>query len=234
MSALELAIYPSVQETLDKTLDSYPDAIKEAFRIETFDTPAHFLNGEMFSLIVPLAVAFFAIRAATRPLAGAEERHWLDTVLSAPVTRRSLAAGAFITSAVGSLAILGVLGVFVWVSGLIAGAEVPLGDVIAGCVGVWPLALFAAGAALLIGGLVRSWAALTGTTAGLLVVMYVLDVVARVADSVSFLGHVSVFHGYGSALTSGLPVVWCLVVTGIALVLAVAGTALFERRDVRG
>lgn len=234
LSALELAIYPSVEKTLDKTLDSYPDAIKEAFRIETFDTPAQFLNGEMFSFIVPLALAFFAVRAATRPLAGAEERRWLDTVLAAPVARRSLAAGAFTAAAVGSLAILGVLAVFVWVSGLIAGAEVAAGDVVAGCLGVWPIALFAAGAALFVGHFARGSAALTGATAGLIVTMYVLDVVARVADSISFLGNASVFHGYGSALVDGLPLGWFALITGLGLGLAAAGTALFERRDVRG
>ena len=44
LCALELAIYPSVHESLSKTLTSYPDAIKQAFRIDTFNTPAAFVN----------------------------------------------------------------------------------------------------------------------------------------------------------------------------------------------
>ena len=233
MSALELAIYPSVEKSLGKALESYPDALKEAFRIETIDTPAQFLNGEMFSLIVPLAVAFFAIRAASRPIVGYEERHWLDVVMAAPLRRHTLVAGAFAASAISSAAILLVMAVLIWVAGQIFGAVIGLGDVAAAVVGTWVFVIAFAGLALLASGRLASWTTVTGISAGLLVAMYVVDITSRIADALHDLGPVSAFHWYGTPLTDGLDVGHLgLAVTGVLL--ALAGALLFERRDIHG
>ena len=48
----------------------------------------------MLSFIVPLALAFLAVRVIVRLVSGAEERGYLDIVLTAPVARRVLVAGA--------------------------------------------------------------------------------------------------------------------------------------------
>jgi ABC-2 type transport system permease protein len=234
LSMLELAIYPSVHKSLGKAISSYPDALKQAFRIERVDTPAQFLNGEMFSLVIPLAVAFFAIRAATRPLVGAEERHWLDVVLTAPVRRRTLAAGAFIASAASTALILAVTGALIWISGEVFGAVIPLGHVLAGVGSVWPLALFFAGVAQLLSGRLSNWSAVTGVAAGLLVTMYAVDVATRIADGLHALRPFTVFHYYGSALVDGLGAGDFIGLAAIAILLAAIGGVLFERRDIRG
>jgi ABC-2 type transport system permease protein len=233
LSALELAIYPSVHKSLGKTIETYPDAIKQAFQIESFNTPAQFVNGEMFSLIVPLAIAFFAIRAVSRPIAGYEERHWLDVVLSAPVRRRALAAGAYAATAVSSLAIVTVMSVLIWIAGQVFGAEIGVRDLAAAVVGTWAFALFFAGVALVACGWVGNWTIVTGAAAGLLVTMYVVDVAARVADALEPIGYVTAFHWYGSPLIDGLDGGHALL-AGVGLVLAAGGGALLERRDIHG
>jgi ABC-2 type transport system permease protein len=233
LCALELAIYPSVHKSLGKTLESYPDAIKQAFQIESFDTAAQFVSAEMFSLIIPLAIGFFAIRAATRPVAGYEERHWLDVLLTAPLRRRALVAEAFAAAATSSLAILVVTGALIWLSGQAFGAEVGLGDVAAGIAGTWAFALFFAGIGLCACGRLGSWTLVTEVAAGVLVVMYVIDVAARIEDSLDAVGHLSAFHWYGSPLIDGLDDGHLgLAVAG--MLLAAVGALLFERRDVQG
>jgi ABC-2 type transport system permease protein len=231
LSALEVAIYPSVHKSLGKALDSYPDALKEAFRIETIDTPAQFLNGEMFSLVVPLAIAFFAIRAASRPLVGYEERHWLDVVLVAPLRRRTLAAGAFVASAGSTLAILLVMAAIIWIAGQIFGAVIGVGDLAAAVVGTWAFALSFAGLALCVSGAIGNWTTVTGIAAGVLVTMYVIDIAARIADALHDVGPVSAFHWYGSPLIDGLDGSHAALAAG-GVALAVVGAVLFERRDV--
>ena len=233
MSALEVSIYPSVEKSLSKALDSYPDALKEAFRIETIDTPAQFLNGEMYSLVIPLAIGFFAIRAATRPLVGYEERRWLDVVLVAPLRRGTLALAAFSASAISTLAILVVTALFSWLAGQIFGAQIGLGDLGAAVVGTWAFALFFAGLALLASGRLSSWTAVTGIAAGVLVTMYVVDIAARIADGIHDATYATVFHWYGSPLTEGLDAGHAAL-AAVGALLAFAGAALFERRDVRG
>jgi ABC-2 type transport system permease protein len=233
MSALELAIYPSVHKSLGKTLETYPDAIKQAFRIESINTPAQFVNGEMFSLIVPLAVAFFAIRSVSRPIAGYEERHWLDVVLAAPVRRRALAAGAYLATALSSLAILVLMAVLIWVAGQAFGAEIGAGDLAAAVAGTWAMALFFAGIALLACGLRGNWTLVTGAAVALLVTMYVVDVAARIADALDPVRYISAFHYYGSPLIDGIGGGQA-VLAAAGLLLGAAGAAMFERRDIHG
>jgi ABC-2 type transport system permease protein len=233
MSALELAIYPSVHKSLGKTLESYPDAIKQAFQIESINTPAQFLNGEMFSLVIPLAIGFFIVRAASRPIAGYEDRHWLDVVLAAPVRRRALVGGAFTASAIATLGILIVASVLIWIAGQVFGAEIGVGDLAAALVGTWAFALFFAGVALVACGVRGNWTAVTGASVGLLVTMYVVDVAARIADALEPVGYLTAFHWYGSPLIDGLDGGHALL-AALGLALAVGGAALFERRDVSG
>jgi ABC-2 type transport system permease protein len=233
MSALELAIYPSVHKSLGKTIESYPDAIKQAFQIESINTPAQFVNGEMFSLVVPLAIGFFVIRAASRPIAGYEERRWLDVVLAAPARRRALVGGAFTASAIAAFAILLVMSVLIWIAGQVFGAEIGVGDLGAALIGTWTFALFFAGVALLACGRSGNWTTVTGVAVGLLVTMYVVDVAARIADALEPFGYLTAFHWYGSPLIDGLDGGHALL-AGTGLLLAVAGAALFERRDVSG
>jgi ABC-2 type transport system permease protein len=233
MSALELAIYPSVHKSLGKTLESYPDAIRQAFQIESINTPAQFVNGEMFSLVVPLAIGFFVIRAASRPIAGYEERHWLDVVLATPVRRRALAGGAFVASAIAAFGILAVMSVLIWIAGQVFGAEIAIGDLAAALVGTWAFALFFAGVALVACGRTGNWTAVTGVAVGLLVTMYVIDVAARIADALEPAGYLTAFHYYGSPLIDGLDAGHALL-AALGVVLALAGAALFERRDVSG
>jgi ABC-type transport system involved in multi-copper enzyme maturation permease subunit len=233
LCALELAIYPSVHKSLGKALASYPDAIKQAFQIQSFNTPAEFVSAEMFSLVIPLAIGFYAIRAATRPVVGYEEHHWLDVVLTAPVRRRALVANAFAAAALSSLAILVTTGVLIWLAGQIFGAEIGFGDLVCAVVGTWCFALFFAGLALCAAGRLGSWTVVTEVAAGVLVVMYVVDVAARIQSSLDVVGHFSAFHYYDTPLIDGLSLGHAgLAVAG--MLLAGAGALLFERRDVSG
>jgi ABC-2 type transport system permease protein len=234
MSALELAVYPSVHESLGKALDSYPDALKSAFQIESINSAAEFLNGEMFSLVIPLALGFFGIRAAERLIVGYEEHHWLDTLMAAPVSRRALVGGAFAASAAISAGILLVTGLIIWVSGAIFGASIDAGHVLAGVAEVWPLALTFAALALLLSSLMTGSATVTAIAGGILVAMYVIELTARIADSVSAIGPISVFHYLGSALVNGLDAASFFGMTAAACVIAAVAAVLFERRDLRG
>ena len=48
------------------------------------NTVEGYIHAELFSLIVPLAIAYYAMRAVATPIVGAEERGHLDTILALP------------------------------------------------------------------------------------------------------------------------------------------------------
>ena len=234
MSALIASLYPSIQAALSDAVRSYPSGLKEAFGIGQLDTLEAYLHAEMFSMVVPIAVAVFAIRYASAPIAGAEERGYLATVLAAPLSRRVLVAGTFLTVALAAPAVLVVCGVLTLASAMLTGQDLSVGHLAAALAGVWALALFFAGAAILAAGCSHRAAPVTASSVGLLVVMYLLDVVGKLADSVGWLRSLSAFRYYGAPLLDGLSAVGAAGLVLAGALLAALGTLAFERRDVFG
>ena len=232
MCALIVGIYPSIEDSLDELMKDYPQALKDAFGITELNSVEAYLDAEMFSLIVPLAIAFFAVRSIARAIAVAEERGYLDTALAAPLSRRVLVAGSFAATALATTAVLFVMLVLTMIVGVLAGTGISLVKVVEGVANVWPLAVFFAGVAVLVAGFLHRSAPVTAITAGTLVGMYVIDLVGKLADPIEPLRVVTVFKYYGSGLTEGIDPAAFVGLTVCGAALAFAGALLFERRDV--
>ena len=109
-----VAIFPSISASpqLDQLIESYPEALKEAFGFsaQSFSSPEGYLAGELFSLIAPFACCYFVLHGLAVALRGADQRATLDVVLSTPIRRRQYIAGWFAALALALLGILAVLG----------------------------------------------------------------------------------------------------------------------------
>ena len=233
MSAMMAALWPAISGSMDQLMKSYPAGLKEAFNIADLNSVEAYVDAEMLSLIVPLAIAFLAVRIAARAIVGAEEHGYLDTLLAAPLPRRSLVAGALIVAAIVVAEVLAVITALTWIAGWIAGADPSLVVLGRGYANVWPLAMLFGGLALLAAGVLHRAAAVTAVAVGTLGAMYVVDLVGKLADPMEPLRVVSAFKYYGSAVRDGIDP---LAFAGLALagaVLAAAGALLFDRRDVR-
>ncbi|MFN8108354.1 MAG: hypothetical protein U0Y82_00650 [Thermoleophilia bacterium] len=232
LCALMAAMYPSMSDAIDRIMREYPRNLLKAFGVATIDSFESWLHAEMFSIIVPIAVAFLAARAATRWLVEAEQRGHLDTLLATPLARPVLVAGAFITTALVLVEVLAVVGALTYLVAVIAGAHPTLSVLLAGLVGVFALSLFFAGVAVLAAGFLHNAGAVTGVAAMLLGLMYTLNFVARTVPSVSGLRWASAFHYYGSPMIDGLDLVPTLGLVLVGLAMAAVGAVLFTRRDV--
>jgi beta-exotoxin I transport system permease protein len=231
-SAFIVAIYPSVQAALAKAIRSYPEALKQAFGIGELSTVEEYLHAEMLSLIVPLAVGYLAVRSVASALSGAAESGRLDVLLSAPVSRRTLVWAAFLAAAIELAAVLALTLLITEIASLLAGAHLSLGSAAAGYGNVWPLALLFAALAIVVTGASLRTSIVTGSLAGVLVGMYVLDLIGRLDTSLDGVRYVSVFRYYGNAIQNGVDATAFLGVTAVAVALAAVGTLLFERRDL--
>ena len=232
MSAFIVAIFPSVEDSLSKVVDQYPSGLKEAFGIGQLANVEQYLHAEMLSLIVPLALGYLAVRAVASGLAGAAETGRLDVLLSAPVSRHRLCAAGFLATAVELAAVLAISFLLTMLGSLLAGAGLDAGRAAAGFAGVWPLALLFAG----LGVLACAWSlrtsVVTGAVAGVLVAMYVADLIGKLDPGFDWLRYGSVFKYYGNAIEDGIePLAFCGV-TAAAVALAALGAWLFDRRDI--
>jgi ABC-2 type transport system permease protein len=231
-SAFVVGIYPSIESALSKAVRNYPHALKEAFGIGQLSTVEEYLHAEMLSLIVPLAVGYLAIRAVSSALSGAAESGRLDVLLSAPVSRRTLVLAGFAATAVEVAVVLALALLLAEAGSAISGAGLSFDSALAGFANVWPLALLSASFAVLATGWSLRTSVVTGSMAGVLVGMYVLDLVGRLDPSLDGVRYASVFRYYGDAIENGVDLASFLGVAAVAVGLAAAGALLFERRDL--
>jgi ABC-2 type transport system permease protein len=232
MCALMAALWPSIEGSMDELMRSYPEQLKQAFNIHALTSVEAYVDAEMLSLIMPLAVAFLAVRIVVSTLSGAEELGHLDIALSAPLARGVLAAGALVVAAVTVAEVLAVVLALTWVAGELAGADPSLVVLGRGMANVWPLAMLFAGLAVLGCGWLHRGAPVTALAAGTLVGMYVLDLVGKLAEPIRPLRALSAFKYYGSAIQHGIDP---LAFAGLALLgvgLAAVGALMLERRDI--
>ena len=232
LSAFMAAIYPSVRSSIDQIAENYPAGLKEAFGVQAMNTVEGYLHAEMFSLIVPLAMSYFAIRAVTGATVGAEERGYLDTILALPVSRTVLMVGSYVVAAVGCAAIMAITGAMTFIVGRVAGTAISLGLVTAGVMGVWPLAMFFGGVAALASGMLHNARAVTGVAVGVLVGMYALDVAGRLANGLDPIRLISAFRYYGAPLRDGIDPASFIGLTAVGILLLITGALMLERRDV--
>jgi ABC-2 type transport system permease protein len=231
-SAFIVAIYPSVASSLTSAIRGYPEPFKKAFGISDLSTVAQYLHAEMLSLIVPLAIGYLAARSVASGLSGASESGRLEVVLSAPLSRIRLVAGVFLASAVEIAGVLVIALALAELGSVISGAGLPLGSATAGYANVWPLALMSAALAIVVTGRSLRTSIVTGSVAGVLVAMYVIDLAGRLDTSLDAVRYGSVFRYYGKAAENGLDPLAFLGVTGSALALAAIGAHMFARRDL--
>jgi ABC-2 type transport system permease protein len=233
LCALVVALWPSVRDALPRVTGSYPPAVRRIFDVGRLDTVQAYLHTEMFSLIVPLAVALFVVRRVVATLDVAEERAHLDTLLAAPVARSVLVGAAVAAGLVGAAALLAVVAAVTLAASAIAGAGLAVDALVAGIAGVWALGALAAGLAALACGLVRHPGIATAGAVGVLGAMYVVEVTGRLTDALGPVRDLSAFRLYGAQLRDGLDPGACLALTAAGAILAAAGAAAFQRRDIQ-
>jgi ABC-2 type transport system permease protein len=232
MSAFIVAIFPSVEDSIGKAVSDYPPALREAFGIGELANVEQYLHAEMLSLIVPLALGYLAVRAVTSGLSGAAESGRLDVLLSAPVSRSRLCAAGFLATAVELAAVLAISWLLTLAGSALAGAGLDAGPAAAGFASVWPLALLFAGLGVVVCGFSLRTSVVTGSVAGALVAMYVIDLVGRLDSGLDWVRYASVFKYYGNAIEDGIEPLAFVGITLVSLALAALGAWLFERRDI--
>ena len=226
------AIYPSIQDSINQMVKNYPSALKQAFDVGSMNTVEGYIHAEMFSLIVPLALGYFAIRAVAGAVVGAEERGDLDTILALPISRTVLVTGSYVVMALAAATIMALTGMITFLAGRLAGTGISLGLVAAGVMGVWPLALFFGGVAALACGVLHSPRTVNGIVLGTLVGMYAIDLAGRLADSLAPIRWASAFRYYGAPLRDGIDPASFIGLSVAGVLLLIAGAFLFERRDI--
>lgn len=236
LGLMMVAIFSSIDTaTFAKAIEAYPQSLLDAFGIspDSYTTTEGFLQGELMSFMLPLAVGFYPILAAARAMAGAEQSRSLDVVLSQPVPRWQVPVSTFVAFTIGLLEIALLFAVITWASAAAFGVGLDFGDMLAGAVNLLPLALLFGGIALVVSAVARQSSVVTGVAGGALVLAYLADTAGKIATDIDWLTKITPFRFYGAAIQDGLDAGDVAVLVAGAVLLCAISVPLFRRHDVR-
>jgi ABC-2 type transport system permease protein len=237
---LYVALFSSIREqsaALARALQSLPEVFFKALGIEKLDisTIESFLAVEHFSFIWPIMAILLVLAIAGAGFAGQVEQGTAEMLLSRPVSRLKIFIAKY---AVGIFSLF----VFTIVSVFTIVPLAALHDV------DYAIANFASAAAIsfLFGWAVFSVAVLFSVifseksrvymvSGSILVVMYVLNIVAALKESLSDLKYGSFFHFYDyndALLRNNLKPTGILVFSGVAVACTIAAALWFRKRDI--
>lgn len=234
------AIWPTIRDspTLLAALKDYPEALQDVFGgdVAGFATAAGYLNAELFSMMIPLFLAVFAIGFAAGTTGGDEERGLLDLVLSHPVPRGRVVAEKVAALVVGVVTITALTAVAMVVAGAVVDLGIPVGNIVAACAGAGLVGLVTGSFALCIGLAHGTRGTAVGAASVVLGLAYLLQILSGFVDGFRPLRWVSPLYVADSTvpLATGWPVGRYLALSAVSAVLVAVGTAAFTRRDLRG
>lgn len=233
---VEAAIWPTIQDMPDfeQLLQQYPEAFRKLFDIEAMATGQGFINGELFTFMLPILFIVFAVGRAARETAGEEESGQLDPLLVTNASRSTIALAKATGVVVGTVAIGLVLAVALVTASLTFDLGISVSSAAAGSLAMALLGVEFGLLAIAVGiATGRRALALTATGCAA-VAAYVVYVAAQFVDELEPL---SDWTPMGQVLTKGplgagvqASYLW-MALSGL-LVLAIA-LPLFARRDIR-
>lgn len=230
-TVLILATFPSLRDSGALSMDTYPEAILEAFNIQDMTVVTNYLESQVTSF-APLVLAFFPIMAFAGAIAGAEERGALDITLGPPLPRRQLVLAHWIAISALLFGILLVTALATWASSLLIDVDLSLARSLEGFLNIFPITIAFGSLALALSARLRSRGAVIGISFAVVFLMYLIDVVGKISTDLADLRWVSAFRYYGSALMDGIDWGNVAILLAVSVILLGAAIALFERRDI--
>lgn len=230
-TVLILATFPSLRDSGALSMDTYPEAILEAFNIQDMTVVTNYLESQVTSF-APLVLAFFPIMAFAGAIAGAEERGALDITLGPPLPRRQLVLAHWIAISALLFGILLVTALATWAASLLIDVDLSLARSLEGFLNIFPITIAFGSLALALSARLRSRGAVIGISFAVVFLMYLIDVVGKISTDLADLRWVSAFRYYGSALMDGMDWGNVAILLAVSVILLGAAIALFERRDI--
>ncbi len=229
-------MYTLLPDAFTAALADFPDALMSMIGQADMSTPTGWLQGELFSLTIPIGFVTVLSSVGAASLAGEEERATMGLLLANPVSRRRVLlakAGAMVAAAT--------------VLGLATFAGAALGVVVAGlAVSLANLAATTALATLfglVVGAVAFVIGAATGRTrpavvgaAGVALLAYFAWSFLPLSSGLAHWATLSPFDWYlgSDPLVTGMAWGDAGLLAGLAVVLIAVSIPLFDRRDLRG
>ncbi len=233
LGALYVALFPAMSTMLDEYMKNAPESMRQYMGgVQGPITIEQWMDMEFTGSIIPIALPFLVMLMGARAVAGSEERRTLDLLLSNPLQRRHIVAGAALTMAIALTGVLVITWILTYIAVLASGVGLSAGRLAEGLVVFWPYCLFFGSLALLLSAFMRRAALVTTITAVVLVAMYVIQGLSQVSKAIEPFRFVSLIYQLGHPIQGDFPWTAVLVMLAAIAVFTAGAMALLARRDV--
>ena len=232
-----VAFWPAFQSSsgIMDALDQLPPAVLEAFGLEDFASPAGYLKGGLYDVVIPLMFAAAGVMLAGSATAAEEDAGRLELWLAQPVTRGAVFGGRI----VAVLAWLAVLALVVLVSQLASdaafGLEIADAPIVATVSLCALLGALYAGIAIAVAGVVGRAGLVLSVGLALALVGYLIAALFPLSGVLEAWAWLSPWDWAlgGDPLSNPTEGVRYVALAGSTAALLVLGVVTFARRDVR-
>ncbi|GAA4352434.1 ABC transporter permease subunit [Microbacterium rhizosphaerae] len=235
--ATYVAIWPSMrdQPSMADFLNQMPEALRSLFATTGADltTPVGYIQVELMSFMAPIVLLLYAIGRGVSAVAGEEEAHTLELLLSTPLARARIIAEKFAAMTVGVAFLAAVTGFSLVLEGSLADMNLPAQNVAAAMVHLGLLALVFGTLALVLSASTGRTGLSRGIPAALAVAAYAVNGLAPLVDWLEPLQKYSPFFQYAGhdPLRNGIDMTDVLVAAATCLVLVALAAIGFRSRD---
>ncbi len=237
---LYVSIYPSIKNSfaaLESAMKLYPEALMKAFNVDinNYVTIEGYISSEMFSLFWPLILIFISVGFAGGAISGEIEKGTMELLLSQPVSRLKLFLEKYFA---GIAIILVYVAISIFSLPLLLRAYNIDYDILSfekmailGFLFGWAIFSFS----MLFSVIFSDKGKVFFLSSGVIVAMYVLNILASLKENLSKLKYYSFFHYFdaNNALIYHKIDHWAYwMFGGVALTCTILAALWFSRRNV--
>ena len=235
-----VSIYPSIKAqsaSFETLLKTYPEGFLKAFNVDlaTYTTIEGYLSAEQFSFVYPLMVIFILVGYAGAAIAGEIEKGTIETLLSAPVSRLKIFLGKYFSgllilavfTALSTFSIAPILSAYRISYHIESFALIALLSFMFG-LSIFSLSIF-------FSTIFSDKGKVYFLSGGILVLMYVLNIIAALKDNLSDLKYFSFFYYFNpnkALIYQQIDHLAYWVFLGTAFVFAIMAAVWFSKRDI--
>lgn len=228
--------WPSLEGS--EALQQFDDmgSLLEAFGAQNMGTPAGYLDGQMFAIMLPLLMSGMGIAGVTMLTSGDEDAGRLEFLHALPISRRGVWLGRWAAAIAMLFAVaIATSMVMALLLPIFSLDEVGTWSVVGATFGCALLATFHAAIAFAAGGLGARRGGAVSASVCVLVVGYVLGFLAPIVEQLRWVRNLSPwFWALGEQpVSNGLDAGWLAVLVTVTAALIAIAAAAIDHRDIR-
>jgi len=236
-----VAFWPAFEESANLTrfitefMDQLPAGVVEAFGLQGLATPAGYLRGNLYDILVPLLFGWAAIAFANGLTAVEEDAGRLELVLAQPVSRGAAFAGRAVAVVAWTTVLAVAVGAAQFASDVAFGLEIAADRVVVTIALCGLLGTLHGGLALAVAGFLPRPSVVLGVGLGVLIGGFVVAALFPLSTELRPWAVLSPWDwALGSDPLVNVAQPWRYVALAVpSVALALVGLAGFLRRDVR-